>query len=48
MTPAPASAGSAKVERIRHAQLWEDADVLTDALGSERGQAAAFHLCGRG
>lgn len=38
MTLTSASTKSDKVERIRYAQLWEDADVLTDALGSSAGK----------
>ena len=30
-------AGKARFERIRYAQLWEDADILVDALGARPG-----------
>lgn len=40
-------AGRAKFDTIRYAQLWEDADVLNDALGPQRGKTLVS-ICSAG
>ncbi|MEO1160544.1 MAG: DUF3419 family protein, partial [Pseudomonadota bacterium] len=40
-------AAKASFEHIRYAQLWEDADVLTGALGNQRGSTLAS-ICSAG
>jgi S-adenosylmethionine-diacylglycerol 3-amino-3-carboxypropyl transferase len=37
----------ASFENIRYAQLWEDADVLVDALGDQRGKTLVS-ICSAG